>query len=136
MICGSSDGRGIWGRMDAHIPMAESLCCPLEAITTLLIGYVSESCSVMSDCDPMDIQSMGFSKSEYWSGSHSLLQGIFPTRGLNPGLPHCRQILYQLSHQGNSRIMEWVAYPFSGGSSRPRDWILYQLSYQAGPNSL
>ena len=49
MICGSLDGRGIWGRMDAHIPMAESLCCPLEAITTLLIGYVSESCSVMSD---------------------------------------------------------------------------------------
>ena len=31
---------------------------------------------------------------------HSLLQGIFPTQRLNPGLPHCRQILYQLSHQG------------------------------------
>ena len=31
----------------------------------------------------------------------SLLQGIFPTQGLNPGLPHCRQILYQLSHQGS-----------------------------------
>ena len=34
-------------------------------------------------------------------GSHSLLQGIFPTQGSNPGLPHCRQILYQLSHQGS-----------------------------------
>ena len=33
--------------------------------------------------------------------SHSFLQGIFPTQGLNPGLPHCRQILYQLSHQGS-----------------------------------
>ena len=33
-------------------------------------------------------------------GCHSLLQGIFPTLGLNPGLPHCRQILYHLSHQG------------------------------------
>ena len=32
---------------------------------------------------------------------HSLLQGIFPTQGWNPGLPHCRQIPYQLSHQGN-----------------------------------
>ena len=32
-------------------------------------------------------------------GSHSLLQGIFPTQGLNPGLQHCRWILYQLSHQ-------------------------------------
>ena len=33
--------------------------------------------------------------------SHSFLQGIFPTQGLNPGLPHCRPILYQLSHQGS-----------------------------------
>ena len=34
-------------------------------------------------------------------GCHALLQGIFPTQGLNPGLPQCRQILYHLSHQGN-----------------------------------
>ena len=34
--------------------------------------------------------------------SLSLLQGIFPTWGLNPGLPHCRQILYQLSHKGSA----------------------------------
>jgi len=34
-------------------------------------------------------------------GSCSLLQRIFPTQGSNPGLPHCRQILYQLSHQGS-----------------------------------
>ena len=32
---------------------------------------------------------------------HALLQGIFPVQGLNPGLPHCRQILYHLSHQGS-----------------------------------
>ena len=37
-------------------------------------------------------------------GSFSLLQGIFPTQGQNPGLLHCRQILQQLSHQGNPRI--------------------------------
>ena len=36
------------------------------------------------------------------TGCHALLQGIFPTQGLNPGLPHCRQILYQLSYQGSS----------------------------------
>ena len=42
-------------------------------------------------------------------GSLSLLQGIFPTQGLNPGLPHCRQILYQLSHKGSARILEWLA---------------------------
>ena len=38
-------------------------------------------------------------------GSLSLLQGIFPTQWLNPSLPHCRQILYQLSHKGSPRIM-------------------------------
>ena len=36
-------------------------------------------------------------------GNLSLLQGIFPTQGSNPGLPHCRQILYQLSHKGNPK---------------------------------
>ena len=37
-------------------------------------------------------------------GNLSLLQGIFPTQGPNPGLPHCRRILYQLSHRGNPQI--------------------------------
>ena len=39
MLRGGLDGRGVWGRMDTCKCMAESLCCPLEAITTLLIGY-------------------------------------------------------------------------------------------------
>ena len=46
------------------------------------------------------IQSMEFSRPEYWSGWPFPFQGIFPTQGSNPGLPHCRWILYQLSHQG------------------------------------
>ena len=70
-------------------------------------------------------------------GSLSLLQGIFPTQGSNLGLPHCRQILYQLSHKVSPRILEWLhrvghdwsnlvaaaaaAYPFSSRSSRPRN---------------
>ena len=45
-------------------------------------------------------------------GSCSLLQGIFPTQGSNPGLLHCRRILYQLSHKESPRILEWVANPF------------------------
>ena len=44
---------------------------------------------------------MEFSRQEYWSG-HFLLQRIFLTQGSNPGLPHCRQMLYHLSHQGSS----------------------------------
>ena len=63
-------------------------------------------------------------------GCHFLLQGIFLTQGLNPGLPYCRQILYQLSHQGSPRILEWVAYAFSSGASRPRN--LTGVSCSAG----
>ena len=55
-------------------------------------------------------------------GSLSLLQGIFPTQGSNPGLPHCQWILYLLSHKGSPRILEWVAYPFFSKSSRTRNW--------------
>ena len=54
-------------------------------------------------------------------GSLSLLQGIFPTQRLNPHLPHCWWILYQLRRQGSPRILELVAYPFSSGSSWPRN---------------
>ena len=54
-------------------------------------------------------------------GSLSLFQGIFPTQGSNPGLPHCKQVLCQLSHKGSPRILEWVAYPFFSSSSRPRN---------------
>ena len=54
-------------------------------------------------------------------GSLSLLQGTFPTQGLNPSPLHCRKILYQLSHKWSPRILEWVAYSFSSGSSQPRD---------------
>jgi len=63
-------------------------------------------------------------------GSLSLLQGIFLIQGSYPGLPHYRKILYQLSHQGSPRILEWVAYPFSSGSSQPRS--LTRVSYTAG----
>ena len=52
-------------------------------------------------------------------GCHALLQGIFPTQGSNPDLPHCRWILYHLSPQGSPRILEWLAYPFTRGTSRP-----------------
>ena len=54
-------------------------------------------------------------------GCHALLQGIFPNQWLNPGLPHCRLILYHLSYQGSPWILAWVAFPSSGGSSQPRN---------------
>ena len=63
-------------------------------------------------------------------GGLSLLQGTSPTHGSNPGLPHCRQILHQLSHQGSPRILEWGAYPFSSRSSWPKNQT--RVSFIAG----
>ena len=54
-------------------------------------------------------------------GFHVLFQEIFPTQGSKPGHPHCKWILDYLSHQGSPRTLEWVAYPFSRGSSQPRN---------------
>ena len=58
-------------------------------------------------CNPMHCSPPG--SSVHWDspgkntgvGCHTLLQGIFPTQGSNPGLPHCWWILYHLSHQGS-----------------------------------
>ena len=46
--------------------------------------------------------SVGFSRHEYWSGLPFLSPECLPTQGLNPGLPHCRQTLYHLNHQGSN----------------------------------
>ena len=107
-------------------------------------GVESESCSVMCDSlQPHGLQGpWNSSGQDTRVGSCSLLQKIFPTHGLNPGLPHCRRILYQLSQQGSPRILEWVAYPFSSVFlTQESNWgllhcrcILYQLSYQRGQN--
>ena len=53
-------------------------------------------------------------------GSLSLLQGIFPTQGSNPGLPHCRQILYQLSHKGFPRLEMKAKTPYL---PEGRSWV-------------
>ena len=45
----------------------------------------------------------GFSRQEYWSGLPCPPPGAIPTQGSNPGLPHCKPILYRLSHQGSPK---------------------------------
>jgi len=83
------------------------------------------------DCSPPGSSVHGDSPGKNTGvGCHALLQGIFPTQGSNPGLLHCRWILYYLSHQGNPQILEWVAYSFSRGFSWSRNWI--QVSCIAG----
>ena len=74
------------------------------------------------DCSPPGSSIHGDSPGKNTGvGCHALLQGISSTQGWNPGLPHSRQILYQLSHQRSPRIQEWVAYPFSRGTFQPRN---------------
>ena len=78
-------------------------------------------------------------------GCHTLLQGIFPTQGSNPCFPHCRQILYHLSHHGSPWILKWAACPLSKGIFPSQEsnqgllhcrQILYHLSHKASPRIL
>ena len=77
-------------------------------------GKVAQSCLTL--CDPKGHSSPWNSPGQNTGvGSLSLLQGIFLTQGLNPGLQHCRWIIYQLNYKGSPRILEWVAL-FSSSS--------------------
>ena len=81
-------------------------CTCLLAVPCL----VTQSCPVL--CNSMDYSPPGSIAhgdspgKNTGVGCHALLQGIFPTQGLNPALPYCRRILYQLSHKGSPRILE------------------------------
>ena len=72
------------------------------------IFYLFESQSVVSDSLwPHGLHSPWNSPGQNTGvGSRSLLQGIFPTQGSNPGLLHCRRIIHQLSHQGSPRMLK------------------------------
>ena len=61
-------------------------------------------------------------------GSYSLLQDIFPTQGLNPGLLHCRCILYRMSHKGSPSY--WSGYPIPSLADLPKPGI------KLGPSAL
>ena len=77
--------------------------CPLAICVS---SSESESCSVASSSQrPHGLCSLWNSPGQNTGvGCLSLLQRIFPTQGSNPGLLHCRQILYQLSHKGFNLI--------------------------------
>ena len=118
----------------------------IKYILTILYGYrsivkvkVAQSCLTL--CNPMGCpwNSPGQNSGV---GSLSLLQGIFPTQGSKPGLPHCGWILYQLNHKGSPRILEVgslsLLQRICPTQESNRDLlhcrrILYQLSYQGSP---
>ena len=90
----------------------------------LIVLFIeSENCSVVSDSlQPRGLYNPWNSPGQNTGvGNLCLLQGIFGTQGSNPDILRCRWILHQLSHQGSPRILEWVAYLFSRGSSWPRN---------------
>ena len=78
-------------------------------ITKIQIYICSDTQTCLALCDPMDCIPPGssvhgiFSSKNTGVGCYFLLQGIFPTQGSNLSLMHCREILYQLNHQGNRK---------------------------------
>ena len=119
--------RGFLGKFGHHLT---DLCWEIKMINRKYFKHIKEPPTVsikqgilLLILNNFKLYSPG--NSPGWTtgvGSLSLLQRNFPTQGSNPGLPCCRQILNQLSQKGSPRILEWVAYPFSRGSSWPRNW--------------
>ena len=74
-----------------------------------IMCLIAQSCLTL--CNPMDCNPLGSSvhgdspDKNTGVGYCALLQGIFPIQGSNPALPHCRQILYHLSHQRSPCIL-------------------------------
>ena len=90
---------------------------------------VSQSCLTL--CEPMDtrlLRPWDFLGKSTGVGCHLLLQGIFPTQGSNPGLLHCRQTLYHLSHEGSPKSLYCLIIRINispvgeGRESRKREW--------------
>ena len=74
-------------------------------------------------------------------GSHSVIQGIFLTQGSNSGLPHCRQILYHMSHQGS--LILYLENPKDQKTVRINEFLkmqssnsIYQFSFYVDLNYL
>ena len=121
-----------------------ALPCIVKAIYTVVYSWhlficllidipkylLSERCSVVSDYLWLhELYSPWNSLGQNTRvGSLSLPQGIFPTQRSNPGLPRCRQILYQLSHKGSPRILTWVAYPFPADLPNPGVELEYRIA--------
>ena len=105
VLCDSLDGQGVWGRMDTCICMAESLRCPPETITTLLICFMKkvkvladQSCLIL--CDPMGYSLPG--SSVYGILQARILEWVATAFSRDRNWVSCigRQILHWLSDQG------------------------------------
>ena len=83
----------------------------ISSVDTHVLCLVTQSCPTLYN--PMDYSPPGFSVhgdspgKNTGVGCHACLQGIFPTQGLNPGLPHCRRILYHLRYKFINRRVKY-----------------------------
>ena len=100
------------GKCDTNKQNGHGLGCHAVRVQSEVNVLVAQSCLTLHD--PIDCSAARLlcpwdsPGKNTGVGNHSLLQEIFPTQGLNPGLSRCRQILYHLSHQGSP--------PHAGGS--------------------
>ena len=150
---GNSDHTDVFGSSSYHTQLTfhSGLCgfCRWDWAEGLPIGFLPWSPGTISEnrsTTPNSLQPQGLYAP--WNspgqntgvGNLSLLQEIFPTQGSNPGLPHCRWILYQLSYKnigvGGLSLLQVIFL------TQGLNWgllhcggILYQLSYQGGPGT-
>ena len=111
------------GQLSSEATTNEPACPRACALQQEKCGEVKVALSCPTDLGPHGLYSpWNFPGQNAGVGSLSLLQGIFQTQGSNPGLLHCRRILYQLSQKESPRILEWVVYPFSRRYTQPRNW--------------
>ena len=109
---------------DGSVPQITHLCTNLPLLKFNIYSHMKAKLlsRFILFVTPWTIQSVNSPGQNPGVGNHCIIQVILPTQGSNLVLPHCRQILYQLSHKGSPRILQWVAYPFSSAPSRPRNW--------------
>ena len=88
-------------QFESFIIERSSVCvCVCVCVCVLVTQSCPTVCNPV-DCSPLGSSVHGILQARILEGCHFLLQGIFPTQGLNSGLLHCWQILYHLSHQGS-----------------------------------
>ena len=113
IFCGTKMyASGGWRRRGKFKVVGEVSVDPWRRWVTCCAGQLVTQSS-LALCDPMDCSPPGSSVhgdspgKNTRAGCQALLQGIFPTQGRSPGLPHCRWILYCLSHPGSQRKMHY-----------------------------
>ena len=86
-----------------------------------VLCLVAQSCPIL--CNPRDYTGQGILQARIleWVAFPFSRGSSQPRDQAQVSLPHCRWILYQLSHKGSPRMLERVTYPFSSGSSQPRN---------------